>query len=393
VPSWIRALISVLLACGLRAGPVEFGLSEFEAAVKAKKLLLKVNTNLSVDAPETFRIEPYQAGGARVSGGDLRGLMYGLLEAAAQVRANGRLSAAHGVPANRLRAVRIVLDAADLSRQWFASDVFWREYFQMLAEARVNHLDLVVPRWEAMAAIAKRLAPLAAEYAVDFTIGLPPLSSDAEQIRASLASAVTATPLLRGFEMDTPDAPIELLRVAVLDPIKLAGRRVTLDVHDAAVRPDLARAAIHAGVPLRVSSADPCDDHLHLEEGFCSSGTGYEYYLQLRGAQSGDAAVIRTILAPLEMLGAIGFEVDAPGSHPGGDADTVGWSFEKDRDFYQAWGRIGYDPKPPVQAAIAQPANPRSVPFSAKPSAPPAAAASKPASPAKPAAIPSPARK
>src|SRR5487761_1537750 len=61
------------LACAwiASAGPVDFGIAEYNAALAARGLKWKVNAELSLDPPETFRIEPYRVGGAHITGGDL----------------------------------------------------------------------------------------------------------------------------------------------------------------------------------------------------------------------------------------------------------------------------------------------------------------------------------
>src|SRR5258708_16544556 len=132
-------------------------MSEFDAAVNAKKLKIKITTELSLDPPEAFRIEPYATGNGRVSGGDLRGLMYGLLEAAEQIRTSGKLRAVHGTPAAQLRSVAVTLTAADTEQAWFSSDLFWRAYFQMLARARINRMEAVLPRMDILPDAARRL--------------------------------------------------------------------------------------------------------------------------------------------------------------------------------------------------------------------------------------------
>src|SRR5215471_7353395 len=80
VRSLIKAMPIKLLACAATltaGGPVDFGLAELHSALAGRNLKWKVKTELSLDPPENFRIEPYTAGGAQISGGDLRGLMYG----------------------------------------------------------------------------------------------------------------------------------------------------------------------------------------------------------------------------------------------------------------------------------------------------------------------------
>src|SRR5690242_17501436 len=135
---WTRIGISLLLLVSARAaGPVDFGKAELDAALAERKLKLRVDTELSLDPPETFRITLYKTGMVRVTGGDLRGLMYGLIEAAEQIRATGRLKAANGKPASAVRGVRMTLRSYDLSQPWFTADDRWRAYFQTLARSRL----------------------------------------------------------------------------------------------------------------------------------------------------------------------------------------------------------------------------------------------------------------
>src|SRR5579862_9089061 len=130
--SWSKLLPLATAAVVMGAsGPVDFGMSEWQAANATRKWPIKVKTELSLDPPESFRIEPYTAGGAHVTGGDLRGLMYGLIEAAEQMRSTGRLKPAHGGPATALRAIRFVVDSEDMNQPWFSSDSNWRAYFQI----------------------------------------------------------------------------------------------------------------------------------------------------------------------------------------------------------------------------------------------------------------------
>src|SRR5579864_5930725 len=74
---WISFIFGSLLLHA--AGPQDFGMSELNAAIaeRAFRIKPKITAELDLNAPETFRIEPYQAGGAHITGGDLRGLMYG----------------------------------------------------------------------------------------------------------------------------------------------------------------------------------------------------------------------------------------------------------------------------------------------------------------------------
>src|SRR5215472_6674102 len=123
------------------SGPVDFGMSELNGAIDARNFKYKprIVTEINLEAPETFRIEPYTAGGGRIAGGDLRGLMYGLLEAAEQIRATGRLKQTHGMPSLTPRGVRL---AADPAAAWFGSEAFWNGFMASLARDRFNRLQL-----------------------------------------------------------------------------------------------------------------------------------------------------------------------------------------------------------------------------------------------------------
>jgi hypothetical protein len=225
----VRLLIS-LVACALSvsAGPVDFGLAELNAAMATRKLKWKNKAELSVEAPETYRIEPYSYGGAHITGGDLRGLMYGLLEAAEQVRTTGRLTKVHGVPATPLRGVRITLDA----RLESESQDFWRFYFQMLARNRFNRVHITFANFEAPYRMEKLLSQLAADYGIDFTLGIGGAIGADE-----LVKLLAACPMIRSVAVE-PDSGA---RDAVFTALRNAGRRVTLD-------PDGLEAAVETGV-------------------------------------------------------------------------------------------------------------------------------------------------
>jgi hypothetical protein len=225
----VRLLIS-LVACALcvPAGPVDFGLAELNAAMAARKLRWKNKAELSVEAPETYRIEPYSYGGAHITGGDLRGLMYGLLEAAEEVRATGRLAKVHGVPATPLRGVHIALDA----RLESASDDFWRFYFQTLARNRFNRVHIGFTNFGPPYRKEKLLSQLAADYGIDFTLGIGgAIGAD------DLVKLLAACPMIRSVAVE----PGSGSRDAVFTGLRNAGRRVTLD-------PDGLEATVETGV-------------------------------------------------------------------------------------------------------------------------------------------------
>src|SRR5580704_17572562 len=176
-------------------------MAEFDAAVaeynQAHKVKInkpKIMAELNLEPPETFRVEPYTAGGAHITGGDLRGLMYGLIEAAEQMRTTGRLKPAHGVPATPLRAIRFVVKPDDLNQAWFASDASWRAYFQILARSRINRFTLAMPRLPEPPTRVRALSQMATEYGIDFMLGLAeaPAPADVVALRSGLASLLAA---------------------------------------------------------------------------------------------------------------------------------------------------------------------------------------------------------
>ena len=241
----MRLLSSLLLfAVAAAAGPVEFAQSELNAAMAQRKLKWKNEVELSLDAPDTFRIEPYSMGGAHITGGDLRGLMYGLLEAAEQIRDSGHFTKTIGNPAASLRGVRIVM-TPELEQ---ASEEFWTSYFRMLARNRFNRVHVVFARIEAPYRLPQFLSHAAADYGIDFTLGIGG-GVTAEE----LAHALIVCPSIRGVALE--DARAE---AAVFSALRVAGRRVTLDLDGATAEPAVLQAALADGVPvLRPAAAWP----------------------------------------------------------------------------------------------------------------------------------------
>ncbi len=234
----MRLLSSLLgfaaVAC---AGPVDFGTAELNAAMASRNLKWKNQVELSLDAPETFRIEPYQAGGAHITGGDLRGLMYGLLEAAEQIRATGKVSKAAGDPAVSLRGLRIALDE-EAER---APREFWDRYFRMLARNRFNRIHVVFQRIAAPYELAALLSRTAADYGIDFTLGI------AHEVGAEeLAHLLMICPSIRGVAFESGTVGED----AVFSALRVAGRRVTLDLDGGTAAPQVMEAAVANHVPL-----------------------------------------------------------------------------------------------------------------------------------------------
>jgi hypothetical protein len=165
----INVVVTACVAAALHAGPREFGESEFRAALAARNLArerIRLRLELNQDRPQSWRIEA-----TRISGGDMAGLMYGLLEAADQMRATGRLAQAKGEPAIAIRGVRVRLPGplpAELNADW-------RSFLEILARARFNRIRILAnPMPEEF---VRTLAQAAAEYAIELEPRLwrPPL--------------------------------------------------------------------------------------------------------------------------------------------------------------------------------------------------------------------------
>jgi hypothetical protein len=286
-----------LFASSAFAGPVENGLAELNAALSARKLKWRIKTEFSQDPPESFRIEPYSSGGAYITGGDVRGLMYGLFEATEQIRENGRFTKTHVDRAAALRGVRLELN----SGLEYASEDFWRSYFQMLAHNRFNRAHVVfhtlVRPYRSVCIISKA----AADYAVDFTLGVAGTTTAGE-----MGVLLALCPTVRSVAVE-PGSPS---RVAVLEAAQHAGRFVTVD-------PDGSAGEISsAGVAL-LRPSDVWPPSFEVRPTYHHS----------------DAA---------RDLGALSKSADPPLS--------VGHEA-----FYWVWGRYGYDPKasPPKGANAA----------------------------------------
>ena len=216
-------LLIAALTCRA-AGPVDFGLAELNAAIAARNLKYKprIVTEINLEPPETFRIEPYTAGGGRIAGGDLRGLMYGLLEAAEQMRAAGRLKQTHGVPSTSPRGVKIV---ADRVASWFGSEDFWRDFLASLARNRFNRLQLVFERLPGPDLLGnlRKISELSSQYGVDLALAM---KSAPEEFGPALLDVLTQCPAVRSVSLEGESDTIKPAIAAVL---RKAGRRVVLD--------------------------------------------------------------------------------------------------------------------------------------------------------------------
>ena len=370
-------LLLAILASPLLGGPLDFGKAELDRAVAERKLRpLRLQTELTADPPETYRILP-----GRITGGDLRGLMYGLLEAAAQIRERGYLTAAKGAPATPIRGIRFFLHNEDLERDWYYSREYWTEYFAMLARNRFNRFNLVFahqtpylappyPFWIAVPEFPEVRVPglspeqqlrnlemlrfisqTAAEHAIDFTLGVwehdvqPGMKPSVAGLTkenigpysyAALRAVLSACPSIRGVQMRTNsesgipnDRQVEFYREWVFRAIRDAGRRVTLEMRGWAMRPGMMAAAVESGAPLRLSSkywaedigrpyqpAETWPGYSYID--FLRKPRPYDFYWEVWGLGSnrillwGNPDFVRRMAPTFTLSGTSGFEIDPP---------------------------------------------------------------------------------
>jgi hypothetical protein len=92
------------------ASPESFGKRELDRAIAERGLNdLDIETQIVDGQPESYTIQP-----GRITGTDARGLMYGMLEAAEQIRDQGKLSPAQGSPTVPVGSIRFFLHNEEL---------------------------------------------------------------------------------------------------------------------------------------------------------------------------------------------------------------------------------------------------------------------------------------
>ena len=192
-----RLALCLAVAGLVWAGPVEFGKQELERAIAGRKLSpqqSRIVTEVTALPPESFQILPGQ-----VSGGDVRGLMYGLLEAAEQIRQRGQLLPAKGSPSMPIRGVRLLIQPEDVEKDWYNSREFWRRYSEMLARSRFNRLNLVFSKLdpgERNLETLRSISQTAADYAIDLTLSLR-TPADEPGADGALKQVLAACPAIR----------------------------------------------------------------------------------------------------------------------------------------------------------------------------------------------------
>ncbi|MBI4889737.1 MAG: hypothetical protein HY821_03865 [Acidobacteria bacterium] len=303
--SQLTALAALLAAPVLAAGPLEFGLQQYRQALEARGLKPEAYPVL----PEYSMVLPHDGFsimGNLIRGGSQRGLMYGLLEAADQIRRQGHLSPVKVEPATSLRGIRWFLHNADLEQSWYHDRDYWHSFFQMLARNRFNRFNLVfahqtaylappypflvnVPDFPQVRArglsehdrernlsTLRFISQTATEYGIDFTLGVwehdvqkgmtPSVDGlTAENLGpysyAALKMVLAACPAIRSVQMRTNSESgipagrqVEFYRDYVFKALKDSGRLVQLDLRGWLMQKGLMEAALQSGVPLRLSS-------------------------------------------------------------------------------------------------------------------------------------------
>ncbi len=296
---------TLVIAEPLVAGPVEFGSAEFKRAVAQRRSAQAVPATRTVTGkPECFTIR-----GGSVTGSDPRGIMYGLLDAAEQIRNTGRVADTSGCPAVEMRGIRYFLHNADLEKNWYYSKDYWEQYLAMLARNRFNRFNLVFahqtnylappyPFWLSLPEFPGIRVPglsdeqrnlnlemlqfisnTAAEHGIDFTLGVWEHNAQTRPHKmvpttegitpenigpyshAALKKILQLCPAIRSVQMRTNEESgipneyrVKFYRDYVYTAIRDAGRPVFLDLRAWAVAKDMIDAAEQVHVPFRVST-------------------------------------------------------------------------------------------------------------------------------------------
>lgn len=192
---------------------MDFAQAELDAALAARGLRLRIRTALDKLPADSFVIEPN-----RIRGGDRRGLVYGMMEAAEQIRISGKLKPVTATPAKAVRGVRMAGKDAP------AGDTeYWSSLFRLLVRSRFNRVTVEFEREPAAERVAK-IAQSAYEHGLDFVLGLENVNY------AELKSLLAACPSIRAVQVRSPSTEAEKATAE-------AGRWVGLELRGA-VGPD-----------------------------------------------------------------------------------------------------------------------------------------------------------
>jgi len=338
------ALLLFAAACTWGAGLVEFGKEELDRAIAGRKLppsRFRLQTEINQLGAESFQIA-----GVRVSGGDLRGLMYGLLEAASQIRAAGRLAAVRGSPVAAVRGLRVAIEDGDLAGDGGALRAYWAELLDEMARTRLNRLKLALServilgerQWRSLQAISEAAMNRAIELALVLSpVNLPEAALNVGPRIGALAAA-------RSVEIG--GGPETAGRAALVRAVAEPGRRIVLELPYPLASPGLIAEVVDAGLPWRVVA--PAELRAGGQEFSGAGGVVWFFVAPRTGSDARlDAAFINSSLKSMEAAGAAGFEIELPPPSEG-----KSWA-----SLCRAWGERSYrvtstaPPKPAARPA------------------------------------------
>jgi hypothetical protein len=376
-----------------------------------------------------------------IAGADARGLGYALLDAARAIElAPPKTNSLDAVvesaesPFLRTRTMSVHLFNKDLEASWYFDENHWRDYFAMLARDRYNHFNLTfsdqtnyltplyaylveVPGYENVRAkgltaaergrnlaMLKRIAELAQERGIDFTLGiwaqapvaaypgevavenLPKGMAAAEYCAQGLRLILEACPAITGvqFRMNAEAGITEKEQaeffIKIFQALKRVGRSLKIDLRFKGLLAETIQAALDAGLDVAVSIKFWCE-HMglpyhptvadrHYRDSRYSFGAILAeprkfrviYQLWSMGSQRillwGDPDYAARFAESCKLGGGEGFEVYAPLTNKGYGTEPGTWKLFADplfevgsRDFERYWycylvfGRMGYDPK------------------------------------------------
>ncbi len=301
----LNKLLAILtLAAAAVAGPVEFGRGELDRAIADRRLnprSFQVKTQIAVDPPESYRIAP-----GLITGGDLRGLMYGLLEAADQVRRTGHLQKIEAAPGMTVRGARVAIDDFGGDLEWFHSREQWPALFRSLAINRFNRFQVAVPGLSDLTGAGSEqnldalrfISDTAAAYGLDFTLGLgAPQAMEGPDLYAVLLKVLAACPAIRGVRLRMEADPA----ADAIRAVQETGRRATIELSEDAQA--TAGVAAAAGLPVRFSAPYPAPSR---------PAKGAQFFWELGAPEAAGTPDLTRLVNKLAGTGAAGFEIDLP---------------------------------------------------------------------------------
>ncbi len=431
-PKLICSFLLFLIFCPhlLNAqNPQSFGKRELDRAIAERGLKdLKIEAQIVDGQPESYTIQP-----GRITGTDARGLMYGMLEAAEQIRNQGKLSPAQGSPTVPVRSIRFFLHNEEMDKEWYYSEDYWTGYFSMLAKNRFNRFNLVFahqtyylappyPHWfslpefpeirvpglsaeqqEKNFTMLKFISETAAEYGVDFTLGIwqhdiqggffQPKSMveglNSENIGpysyAALTKVLAECPSIRGVQLRTniesgipKRQQLAFYRDNIFTAIEEASPPVMLELRGWHMAPGLKEEAFSLDAKLRLfckywaeqrgrpyQPAETWAGYSYID--FLKKDRENEHIWEVWGMSNrlllwGNPEYVRRTSPTFTLSSSQGFEIDPPLGHKGFEnrpgkwsvftdahKDRFFWKYEYQRYwlFYMLWGRLTYDSQAP----------------------------------------------